>query len=476
LYNNARNNLYDRLTDIVNREKSAVSAYVNTYHVNESIIINHLKLVRKNAVSIGDQGEITFFKLENDSIRLLIYDTSKNINATLPKTLQASSPMYLVLQGGSGCTKGPDYKGVEVFAAYTYVEELKWGIVAKIPVSEINRPFIAAAILVIVLSFLLLSICVFIFIRVTNPLIDQILKNEQELFAANKKLRENIEELKQTETKLELHEKSLLLKNKEYELLNYELKLSNEQLTEAKEKSLENERRLRELNATKDKLFFIIAHDLRSPFNSILGYTELVIENAKDRNDDESMVFMEIIHSSAKSTLHLLENLLIWAKSQTGQVVFKPEHFFLAPLIHEIIEFSTPAAKIKNISLNHIRPDLTQIYADKNMLQTVVRNLISNAIKFTNLNGMIDIFAEENEDQIIITVTDDGVGMDEKTLGNLFCFAENVSTPGTAREKGSGLGLILCKDFVERHGGKIWAESVKGKGSKFYISIPVNKS
>ncbi len=232
------------------------------------------------------------------------------------------------------------------------------------------------------------------------------------------------------------------------------------------------EQLLKESNAAKDKIFSIIAHDLRSPFNSILGFSELLIENTQDFEVAEIKKYLGIINSSAKSTLVLLDNLLNWARSQTGKVDFIPEEIGLASIIQEIIELSNLSVKSKNISLNYSSLDEIEVYADENMLMVILRNLISNAIKFTNPNGKIDITALQNDNFIEIAVSDNGVGMKEETRKKLFDISANITTRGTANEKGSGLGLILCKEFVAKHGGKIWVESEVGKGSTFYFTLP----
>ena len=237
----------------------------------------------------------------------------------------------------------------------------------------------------------------------------------------------------------------------------------------------ERECQLRELNSTKDKLFSIIAHDLRSPFSAILGLSELLIENTKNIEVTETKRYLGMINSSAQNTLVLLDNLLTWAKSQTEKNIYKPEITNLLPIISEILEGSKSIAKIKNISLVYIHTDVVEVYADANMLKTILRNLISNAIKFTHLNGEITISAILNQNNIEITVSDNGIGMSEETRNKLFKIDANVTTTGTANEKGSGLGLILCKEFTEKHGGTIWVKSEEGKGSAFTFSIPLEK-
>lgn len=231
---------------------------------------------------------------------------------------------------------------------------------------------------------------------------------------------------------------------------------------------------LENLNATKDKLFSIIAHDLRSPFNHILSFSELLLDEADSIETKDLEHYSNVINSSAKNTLVLLDNLLNWAKSQTGQLKVKPENQLLSNILQEIIELSKSSAENKNISLNYFDAQEIIVFADANMLKTILRNLISNAIKFTNPNGKIDIYALQKDNYIEISVSDNGVGMNEETQNKLFNMDTNETTPGTAEEKGSGLGLVLCKEFVEKHGGKIWVESELGKGSVFKFTLPLN--
>lgn len=243
-----------------------------------------------------------------------------------------------------------------------------------------------------------------------------------------------------------------------------------------KEKLKDSEAKLKELNAAKDKIFSIIAHDLRSPFNNILGFSDLLINSVSCQDNEKTLKYSTIINSTAKNTLVLLDDLLVWEKSQTGQIKLKPEKLILSPIIQEIIVASNSIVTIKNISLNFIQLDDIEVYADLNMLKTVLRNLISNAIKFTNPNGKVDIYAVQNQGQIEITVSDNGIGMNEETKNKLFRIETTYTKIGTANEKGSGLGLILCKEFVEKLGGKIWVESEEGKGSDFKFTLPLNKS
>jgi PAS domain S-box-containing protein len=243
------------------------------------------------------------------------------------------------------------------------------------------------------------------------------------------------------------------------------------------EKALkESEAQLKELNATKDKLFSVIAHDLRNPIHNILGLSELLIKKVNDFGDEESEKYVSFINSSAKNTFILLENLLNWSKSETNRINFNPEKIILSNVILEIIKLEKSLANTKNISLDYLSLDEIEVYADENVLNTILRNLISNAIKFTSIGGHIRIFTISKEDHVEITISDDGIGMNKEKLKGLFNITSNSTTMGTANEKGSGLGLVLCKEFVEKHKGKIWVESEEGKGSNFKFTLPFKKS
>lgn len=235
----------------------------------------------------------------------------------------------------------------------------------------------------------------------------------------------------------------------------------------------EREKQLKDLNASKDKLFSIIAHDLRNPFNSILGFSELLKENLEKK--EKSKVYVNIINSSAKTTLILLNNLLNWAKSQTGQINYTNSKIILSSIIQEIIDVSNSQAKIKNITINKIKSDEIEVYANENMVKTILQNLISNAIKFTKSEGTINIAVISQQNQVEISISDNGVGINKDKLNLLFNVSSNPTSFGTEGEKGSGLGLVLCKEFVEILNGEIWVKSEVGKGSDFKFTLPLYK-
>ena len=233
--------------------------------------------------------------------------------------------------------------------------------------------------------------------------------------------------------------------------------------------------KLETLNRTQNKLFSIIAHDLRSPFNNIIGLSELLLENVKETNDTESEKCVGFINSTAENTLNLLDNLLHWAKSQTGELLYKPEKIILSDFILEIIGLQTSLANAKNISLQYSSTEDIEVYTDENILATILRNLISNAVKFTNPEGHINVSATINEHQVEISVADNGVGMSEETIQKIFDPSIKVTSKGTANENGSGFGLVLCREFVEKLDGQLLIESEEGKGSNFKFTLPYGK-
>jgi signal transduction histidine kinase len=257
-------------------------------------------------------------------------------------------------------------------------------------------------------------------------------------------------------------EKKLLLQIREMEELNASLELLVEQRTN----------KLIEIVSTNGKFLSIIAHDLRSPFSSIIGILELLKLSLKEFNKDEIEKYVNIVYNSANNTLILLDNLLVWAVSQNKEKNFKPIKINLYNLLKEEIESLKFLAIQKQITLKHlINPDLN-VAADIQMVKTILRNLISNAIKFTNINGEVIINATEIKQFVEVEVKDNGIGISAENQKKLFQIDSFHSTPGTHDEKGIGLGLLLCKEFVELHGGNILIESETGKGSRFAFTLP----
>lgn len=254
--------------------------------------------------------------------------------------------------------------------------------------------------------------------------------------------------------------------------LNRVLQDKNSQLENANMELIQTEKNLQRLNATKDKFFSIIAHDLKNPFNALLGFSETLNQNFKDLSREQIYTYIEIINKSAINLFQLLENLLEWSKSQTGNIQYSPGKFNLREIAETGTDTLTVNAKHKNITIRtDIDPALTA-FADKNLISTVIRNLVSNAVKFTHHNGNISISARENKKYIEVSVADKGIGIEAGEQKKLFSLDHNITTAGTDNERGTGLGLVLCKEFVEKSGGRIWVESEPGKGSTFKFTIP----
>jgi signal transduction histidine kinase len=231
--------------------------------------------------------------------------------------------------------------------------------------------------------------------------------------------------------------------------------------------------KLLELNATKEKLFSIISHDLKSSLGSVLGISDLLLENFDDYKLDEIRQFVSNIYQSSKNTFELLENLLDWSRLQTEKLTQRMEKHNLKTNTDNICLLYSEIAKNKNITLqNNIHSDVF-IYCDIDMTKTVLRNLISNAIKFTNIKGLVSLNSIESDSHVEIQVSDSGVGIMAENIPYLFSIEKNISTPGTNNEKGTGLGLMLCKELIEKQGGKIWVESELGKGSTFKFTLPL---
>lgn len=231
---------------------------------------------------------------------------------------------------------------------------------------------------------------------------------------------------------------------------------------------------LKELHAMKDTFLRIIAHDLRAPFNAIFGLTDLLLDDYQSLSEQERHQFIEHIANASKQSYQLLENLLLWARTNTGRMDFTPQECQLKSLVDETVQLLDPTAKNKNIQIHSHIPEDLKLTADMEMLKTVMRNLLSNSIKFTNeQDGVIKISASQNDNKIRLEVADNGIGMPEEVKQNLFRIDKSTTTKGTKGEKGTGLGLLLCKEFIDKHNGSLTVESEVNEGTKFIIELPV---
>lgn len=229
---------------------------------------------------------------------------------------------------------------------------------------------------------------------------------------------------------------------------------------------------LRQLNQTKDKLFSIIAHDLRNPFNSILGFSEELRGNRGAYQDEQVQDMLDTIHRQAGRTYDMLENLLQWARSQTNTISFRPESFLLEPLLQEVTEHFWIMIREKRLRLRHELPDNLTVRADRRLLEIILRNLLHNAIKFSEREGELVVSARTGEKEVLLAVSDQGVGMPESQVRMLM-----NDVPGDHEEAGggeliSGLGLLLCREFIQRHGSRLHIQSKENQGSTFSFTLP----
>ncbi len=232
---------------------------------------------------------------------------------------------------------------------------------------------------------------------------------------------------------------------------------------------------LNELNSSKDKFFSILAHDLKNPFQGLLGYTEILNTEYDTLTQGEVKESIESLYSVTRNVYSLLEGLLEWSRAQTGRMEYNPTLFKLSEEAVKVVDLSKENASFKQISLTSEINDTTMVFADRNMISTILRNLVANAIKFTNSGSFVKITATTSKEEVEITVLDKGIGMSQEELDSLFRIDIHHTTLGTNGEEGTGVGLILCKELVQNNGGKIWAESELGKGSKFIFTLPISK-
>lgn len=240
------------------------------------------------------------------------------------------------------------------------------------------------------------------------------------------------------------------------------------------EKIADSEEKLRETNASKDKFFSIIAHDLKNPFQGLLGYSEILAKDLLNMDTEDVQEVAHDLHESAQNLFKLLENLLQWSRIQRGVIEYNPDVFSLHQVAQLNVGLVNSSAFQKRITIeNQVDPEL-MVYADVNMINTIIRNLLTNACKFTDFDGRIVLTGTKISDQFAeVGIIDNGVGINQENCDKLFRIDSQLTTLGTANEKGTGLGLVLCKELTEKNGGEIRVESTIGEGTAFYFSIPL---
>jgi signal transduction histidine kinase len=261
---------------------------------------------------------------------------------------------------------------------------------------------------------------------------------------------------------------------KERRILEEKVRVRTQLIEEQKSEILYKNSELNDLNAAKDKFFSIIAHDLRNPFNAIIGLTDILLFSLDDLDIQKLQKTLENIKGSSQQAHELLENLLLWARSQTGTISYRPEPLDLKVLVEESIELVTVQAARKNINIISDSKTGGLIRGDVNMMNTILRNLLTNALKFTRRNGEVRVGISREDRFCILSIKDNGIGIPADKIQHLFSIDTAHKTKGTDQEPGTGLGLILCKEFIEKHGGRIEVESIAGNGSEFRLIIPGN--
>jgi signal transduction histidine kinase len=254
-------------------------------------------------------------------------------------------------------------------------------------------------------------------------------------------------------------------------LAGYTIDITDRKLAELQLEKYAEE--LKELNKTKDRFFSIIAHDLKSPFQGLLGMTQLFAEDIESFSTAELSKMSKALYNRTKSLFRLLKNLLDWAQTQNGKMSFNPVTLNLSEVISQSMGFIMKRCELKEITITKSIPKTQRVYADEAMLNSILSNLLSNAFKFTNRGGEIIIRTKPTENSMVeISIKDNGVGMSTDLINKLFKIEEKVGRLGTEGEESTGLGLLLCKEFAEKHGGRFWLESEENKGSTFFFTIP----
>ena len=402
--------------------------------MNMAEILMNMKNYKK-ALRILDSSKVVFDSTGTIELLIEAYNTENKINIARGdfKAAHKSLEMYHKLND-SIHNKASENKIAEIETHFK-VAEKEWENERLKEQSE-NQNLII--IIILILSSLILILAVALIFK-------------------NRSMNKTNEILKDLNTKLE--DKQLRIENQNYELaeLNSDLVKTNRELSE--------------LNAMKDKFFSIISHDLKSPLSSLYLMIEMLVENYNDFSGDELEETLELLKASSRNTSSLLENLLTWSRTQMNKVDFNPELISMHNLAESTINALQSSAYIKHIKIDNNIPENLKVSCDYPMISTVIRNITNNSIKFTPEGGKIIVSAADEKDYLRISIEDNGVGMNEDAKNNLFLLDKASSTPGTNNEKGTGLGLIIVKEFIEKHEGKIWAESEKGIGTTFHFTI-----
>ncbi len=299
-----------------------------------------------------------------------------------------------------------------------------------------------------------------------------------DLKKAKKTISQQNKKLKTQQQEIESHQLLLEKSNHKFRERTIELfgriidlKKAKKTIVQQKEEIENHREQLKTLNASKDKFFSIIAHDLRNPIAGFLNLTEVLTNNFDVFSEKESKEFIGAMNQASKQLYNLLENLLQWSRSQTGNITYEPKFVSVRKMVDNTIDELMINIENKSIKININIDEKTLVFVDENMITTVIRNLISNAIKFTHPEGLISIRCVKKDEHVELSVIDNGVGIKKEDQKKLFRIDQHLTTQGTSEERGTGLGLILCKEFIEKNNGEIWVESELNKGSAFKFTL-----
>jgi signal transduction histidine kinase len=322
-----------------------------------------------------------------------------------------------------------------------------------------KNAFLQSSISIIVLFAVVYSVAVYYVVGLIQK---SILTRETQAHQMD----ENNKVMNETNTLLEERQQQI---EEQSEELASQTEILKDQSDQMELKNIE----LKQLNKTKDLFLSIMAHDLKNPFNAIIGFSEILEDRFEQLDDERKLRYIKLINSTSQKTYNLLENLLQWTRSQSNTIEFNPVKVAVHDLVKENVFFVLESCRNKRIKITKDISDGCYAMADENMLNTSIRNLLSNAIKFTPEGKTIHVSCKEKDGKILVEVTDTGVGIEPEDMDNLFKVDKTFSTPGTSGESGTGLGLAICKEFIEKNNGQIWATSEKDMGSSFVFSLPV---
>lgn len=390
------------------------------------------------------------------------------------KDIKDTVELNKIIKKGKGLIKHRLYseiqkKEINVFAFYTIIKDWEWVLIAYTDITaadqiiEDNKKVLYNDLYSSFITIIILICCITLVIIYFSQKIKKYLDSVTNSFLVE------LEEAIKTNDYIDINKYNIYEYKELSHTTNQLLKINNSNL----KKLTESERKLLISNKSKDRFFSIIAHDLKNPFNTLLGILEILLEEFDELDNESRKEYINVLNRSSNRLFDLLSDLLQWANMQTNNIDIKPTDIILNEIIEEQKDILSMQANNKNINIINLVSTDNHAFADKNMISTVVRNLLSNAIKYTNNNGEIKIYVEKSDTQIAVSIKDNGQGIDKNIIDKLFKIDEKISTLGTAEETGTGLGLILCKEFIEINKGKISVSSIKGEESTFTFTLPI---